>query len=319
VKRTLQTYILLIAVFTMACSGSARSQKGDAANKPADSQGAKRDEGRSRELEERIGRIAAEAKGRVGVAAVVLETNEAVALSAHDHFPMQSVYKLPIAMAALRQVDGGKLKLDERVRVGKGDFVGQRQHSPIRDKNPKGVELSVAELLRYAVAESDGTASDVLLKLIGGAEAVGKYLNEIKVSEMIVANSEREIGGDWETQYRNWASPEGAVALLRALQERRGLSEQSQALLMKVLTESTPGPKRLKGLLPVGTAVAHKTGTSGAQGGVTAATNDIGLLTLPNGRHVAIAVFVSDSPADEATREAVIAKVARAVWDAWGG
>jgi beta-lactamase class A len=87
---------------------------------------------------------------------------------------------------------------------------------------------------------------------------------------------------------------------------------------MKVLTESTPGAKRLKGLLPAGTAVAHKTGTSGTQGGLTAATNDIGLLTLPNGKHVAIAVFVSDSPTDEATREAVIAKIARAVWDAWG-
>ncbi|MCA1642182.1 MAG: class A beta-lactamase, partial [Acidobacteria bacterium] len=216
------------------------------------------------------------------------------------------------------QVDEGKLKLDQLVRVEKEDFVRQGQHSPIRDENPKGVELSVAELLRYAVAESDGTASDVLLKLVGGAEAVGKYLGEIKVGEVIVANSEKEIGRDWETQYRNWASPEGAAALLRALHERRGLSEQSQALMLKVLTESVPGPKRLKGLLPKGTAVAHKTGTSGTRGGTTAATNDIGLLTLPNGKHVAIAVFVSDSPTDLSTREAVIAKVARAVWDAWG-
>jgi beta-lactamase class A len=317
-KRILLTYVLLIAFFISACSGSASSKKGDAADKPVDSQVTKKDDGRSRELEERIGLIAAEAKGRVGVAAVVLETNDAVSLNAHDHFPMQSVYKLPIGMAVLRQVDEGKLKLNERVRVEKGDFVSQRQHSPLRDKNPKGVELSVEELLRYAVAESDGTASDVLLRLVGGADAVGKYLSEIRVGEMIVANTEKEIGGDWETQYRNWASPEGAVALLRALHERRGLSEQSQALLMKVLTESTPGAKRLKGLLPAGTAVAHKTGTSGTQGGITAATNDIGLLTLPNGKHLAIAVFVSDSPTDEATREAVIAKVARAAWDVWG-
>jgi beta-lactamase class A len=313
-KRTLLTCVLLTLCFTPACSSATTIQN----NKPADSQAAKKDEGRRRELEERIGQIAAEAKGHVGVAAVVLETNEEVSLNPHDHFPMQSVYKLPIGMAALRQVDEGKLKLDERVRVEKNDFVSQRQHSPIRDRNPKGVELSVAELLLYAVAESDGTASDVLLKLVGGAGAVSEYLKGIQVSELVVANSEKEIGGDWETQYRNWASPEGATALLRALHERRGLSQQSQALMLKILTESTPGPKRLKGLLPKGTAVAHKTGTSGAQGGMTAATNDIGLLTLPNGKHVAIAVFVSDSPADEETREAVIAKVARAVWDAWG-
>jgi beta-lactamase class A len=81
------------------------------------------------------------------------------------------------------------------------------------------------------------------------------------------------------------------------------------------MLESTPGAKRLKGLLPAGANVAHKTGTSGTDKGVTAATNDIGIITLPNGRHLAIAVFVADSPADEATREGVIAKIAKAVWD----
>jgi beta-lactamase class A len=130
-----------------------------------------------------------------------------------------------------------------------------------------------------------------------------------------VLNTEKEIGQNWETQYRNFASPEAAVALLRSLYERRGLSDSSQHLLLKFMTESTPGAKRLKGLLPAGAVVAHKTGTSGAQKGITAATNDIGIITLPNGKHLAIAVFVSDSPADEATREGVIAEIARAVWD----
>ncbi len=75
----------------------------------------------------------------------------------------------------------------------------------------------------------------------------------------------------------------------------------------------------MKGLLPAGTIVAHKTGTSGTQKGNTAATNDIGIITLPNGEHLAIVVFVSDSPANEATREGVIAKVAKALWDRFGG
>jgi hypothetical protein len=147
-----------------------------------------------------------------------------------------------------------------------------------------------------------------LLRLAGGAEGVQSYLNELKIHEMVVANTEKEIGRDWQTQYRNWATPEAAVTLLRALHERRGLSEQSQSLLLRVLTESTPGAKRLKGLLSAGTIVAHKTGTSGTENGVTATTNDIGIITLPNGRHLAIAVFVSDSPEDEKTREAVIAR-----------
>jgi beta-lactamase class A len=83
------------------------------------------------------------------------------------------------------------------------------------------------------------------------------------------------------------------------------------------LVESNNPTNRLKGMLPVRTVVAHKTGTGGNQNGVTSATNDVGIITLPNGNHVAIAVFVGDSKADLATREAVIAKIAKAVFDKW--
>jgi beta-lactamase class A len=154
------------------------------------------------------------------------------------------------------------------------------------------------------------------MKLAGGHEAVQAQLASFGITGMIVLDTENAFTQDKTLQYRNYATPEAAVSLLRALFERRGLSESSQALLLKFMTESTPGAKRLKGLLPSGTLVAHKTGTSGTEKGLTAATNDIGIITLPDGRHLAIAVFVSDSPADEATRESVIAKIAKAVWDA---
>jgi beta-lactamase class A len=228
---------------------------------------------------------------------------------------MHSVYKLPIAMAVLQRVDRGELQLDQTVKVEKTDFVRKGMSSPIRDKYPQGAQLTIAELLRYTVAESDGTASDVLLNLTGGARGVMLFLNDINVSGVNVVNSEKEIGRDWQTQYENWATPKAAVELLAALQTSRGLSAESQAFLLKLTTESIPGAKRLKGQLPARTVVAHKTGTGGTRDGVTSATNDIGIITLPNGTHLAVAVFVSDSSADEATRESVIARIAKAAWD----
>jgi len=179
-------------------------------------------------LQKQIEQIALAAKGRVGVAALVLETGESASLNPHDHFPMQSVYKLPIGMAVMKQVDEGTIKLDQKVRVTKADFVGPGQHSPIRDRNPNGVELSVSELLHYAISESDGTASDVLLKLVGGSVPVQTYLTDVAVTDMIVLNTEKELAQDWLTQYRNYTTPEAAVALLRALYERRGLSEAAR-------------------------------------------------------------------------------------------
>lgn len=302
----------------------------------------------SSSLQNQIKEIAAEAKGRVGMSAVVLDESQrseirdqkseikdqrsevgdqrsevrdqrsVASLNPHEHFPMQSVYKLPISMAVMKQVDAGKIKLTDKIQVMKSEMVGRRAYSPIRDRHPNGAPVTVEDLLRYAIADSDGTASDVLMRIAGGPAAVQAYLSELGIKDMIVLDTEQTFSQDNTAQYRNWTTPEAAVALLRALYERRGLSEATQALLLKFMTESKPGAKRLKGLLPAGTAVAHKTGTSGTDNGMTAATNDIGIITLPNGKHVAIAVFISDSPADEAMREGVIAKIAKAVCDAEG-
>jgi beta-lactamase class A len=267
-------------------------------------------------LQKQIEDTAALAKGRVGVAAVVLESNERlVSLNSQDHFPMQSVYKLPISMAVMKLVDAGKIALDQKVRIAKEDYIGRNAHSPIRDKYPKGTELSVTELLRFALSESDGSASDVLMKLAGGPGSVQAYLSDLGIEDLKVVDTEKSFVADHSLQFRNWATPDAAVELLRALHERRGLTEPSQGLLVKYLIDSTPGAKRLKALLPPGTIVAHKTGTSGTEKGITAATNDIGVISLPNGNHLAIAVFVSDSAAGVVLREGVIAQICKAVWD----
>jgi beta-lactamase class A len=318
--KKLLTICLLLSACVAACTSRINDEAGKLTDKLKEFQGETNSDDNkiNYDLQTQFAQIASAANGRVGVAAVMIETDDAAYFNEGEHFPMQSVYKLPIAMAVFKQIDDGKIKLDQKVKIDKTDFVGKGQHSPIRDKYPNGAELSVSEIIRFAVSESDGTASDVLLKLIGGAPAAQDYLKQTGITELIILNTEKELAQDWQTQYKNWTSPAEAVNLLRALYNRQGISEQNQTLLLKFMTESTPGAKRLKGLLPANAIVAHKTGTSGTnEKGVTAATNDIGIIALPNGKHLAIAVFVSDSPADETTREQTIAKISKAVWDKW--
>jgi beta-lactamase class A len=125
---------------------------------------------------------------------------------------------------------------------------------------------------------------------------------------------------DGSLQYDNWSSPFGMGQLLRKFYAGDVLSEKSTSFLRRVMEESPTGPRRIKGLLPKGTVVAHKTGSSGADDkGLVAATNDVGVVSLPGGRHAAIAVFVSDAIAEEKACEDVIAKIARAVWDRYEG
>jgi beta-lactamase class A len=261
--------------------------------------------------------LAVPAQGKVGAAAVLVETGEAVSIEGNTRFPMQSVYKFPIGMAILHQVDRGALRLDLSVTVSPADFVPTGVYSGIRDRFPKGVTMHLRDLLRFMISDSDGTASDVLLRMAGGPAAVTEYLQALGIHGIAVATSEKEMAQGPMVQYRNWATPLAMTSLLVKFQGGAGLSSASRALLMQWMTGSPTGPRRLKGLLPTGTPVAHKTGTSGTSNGLTRATNDSGLITLPDGRHLAISVFVSDSTAPEATREGVIAKIARAAWNHW--
>jgi beta-lactamase class A len=314
---------LVITVTTFACASSSVRTQESTLNKKASSpnlQGSNANQSATSQdstLNSEIKTIAAEANGRVGVTALVLETGETVAsLNPRDHFPMQSVYKLPISLAVMQAVDAGKIKLNDKVAVTKSDMVGPAAFSQVRDRYPNGTSLTVEELLRYTLLISDGTTSDVLMRIAGGPAAVQSYLEKLGITDWKVVDTENAFSRDHSLQYRNWATPEAAVALLRALYERRGMSEASQTLILKLMTESTTGPNRLKGLLPAGTVVAHKTGTSGTEKGITAATNDIGIITLPNGKHLAIAVFVADAAADTPKREGAIAKIAQAAFQA---
>ena len=175
--------------------------------------------------------------------------------------------------------------------------------------------MTVGQLLDAMMSVSDGTASDVLLKRAGGPARVTAYLRGLGVRDVIVATSEAAMAQNERVQYRNWATPSAMADLLRVLQSGGGLSASSRHLLLGLMIASQTGQGRIKGRLPSGTVVAHKTGSSGIVNGETRATNAAGLVTLPDGKHLAVVVFVSDTRAGEDVQEAVIARIARAAWD----
>jgi len=141
-------------------------------------------------------------------------------------------------------------------------------------------------------------------------------LLRLGVRGIAVRASEADMASAWELQYTNWAKPAEITTLLDMFYKDKILTKASTDFLYKILTETTTGPNRIKGLLPAGTIVAHKTGTSPTNAaGLSPATNDVGIITLPNGKHLAIAIFVCNSTDDETTRDSIIAKIAKAAFD----
>jgi len=266
-------------------------------------------------LRQQIAEIARSSKGIVGVSVFNLENSDTVSFNGDARLVMHSVMKFPIALTVLHWVDSGKLTLNQLIHIKKKDLP--KSYSPLRDKYPNGnVDISVSDLLGYMVSLSDNDACDILLKVINGPKTVQDYMLRLGIRGIAVRASEADMASSWELQYTNWCKPLEMTILLDKFYKGTILSRNNTEFLYNILTETTTGPRRIKGLLPAGTVVAHKTGTSPTNAeGLSPGTNDIGIMTLPNGKHLAIAVFVCNSTDDEATREMVIAKIAKAAFD----
>jgi beta-lactamase class A len=265
-------------------------------------------------LHERLADLAQQAHGKVYVSCSLPGVSLDCNLNPHGHPPMQSTFKFPLALAVLHQVELGKLQLDQPIRFLKSDRYPT--YSPLQDQFPNAdVDIPLRQLIKLTATESDNIASNLLLRAIGGPAVLQQYLDSLGLSAIHQQDSEYTLYGDQKLQYRDYAEPAAMVALLRLFADHSPLNPEHTALLNGWMLEATSGPNRIKGLLPAGTPVAHKTGSSGAEWGMIPATNDVGLITLPDGRRLALAVFVTDAHADQDACDHVIATIAQAIYN----
>lgn len=250
----------------------------------------------------------------IGVAIISENGQDTLSVNGTERFPMQSVYKYHLALSVLELVEKEKIQLQDRIVIRKEDLLPY--YSPLREKYPEGnVELSIDELIRYAVSESDNVACDLLFRLVGGPTVVNDFIHSHGINDISIVSTEEEMHKNWDVQYQNWSTPRAAAELLFKFKNKKILTS-TYDYLWKVMIETITGPKRLKGLLPEGTEIAHKTGTGPEnKEGMTSATNDIGIVVLPNGKSYSIAVFVSDSFETMETNEEIIAKISKAAYD----
>jgi beta-lactamase class A len=267
-------------------------------------------------LHEKINQIVKSKRATVGVGIMDLESGDTLTFNGKGHFPMQSVFKFHLALAVLNQVDTGILTMNQDIFISNDEMI-PNLYSPMREKYPEGnLNLPLSEIIKYTVSQSDNVGCDRLFKLIGGTEKANKYIHKLGIKEVEILDPEVRIQNDWSLQYRNYTTPFAAVQLLQKFHKKHILSKISQDFLYKIMVKTSTGPNKIKGLLPREAIVAHKTGFSGKnKDGLTGATNDIGIITLPNGKQFAIAIFVSDSMENEVTNDKMIAEIALATWD----
>lgn len=274
-------------------------------------------------MRERLAEIARAAPGRLGIAIYDVATEERFSIRGGEAFALAGVSRLPTAVVAYRLADQKRFRLDDRVFVTRGDF--RRGSSEIARDHPRGgIPLTYWELLRAMLVTGDTTASDVVLRAIGGPAAVQRVLDRAGVRGIALRKSEAELASDARVRLTfargadNRGTPDGVADLLVGIATQRFTLLDSTSELLYHLSNARIGPDRLRAGLPATIRLAHASGTSDTFDGTTEATNDVGLLTLPDGRRIAVVALLAASNADDATRAATLARVARTVADAYG-
>ncbi|MFL6336639.1 MAG: class A beta-lactamase [Pyrinomonadaceae bacterium] len=307
-KRTTLAFAVLFAVSLCACAnrGETSTQAPAAAAGPV--AGAPGSEGPGAELSGRLLAICLRADGGCAVAVTHVETGRAFGVQDDKPMPLYSVFKLPLAVEVLKEVEEGKLSLDQQVHVEPDEAApGVKSNS---DLWAKASDRTVRELLEFSIVRSDNTSSDKLLELVGGPEAVTRRMRALGLQSIQVRASTKEFLKSKDA-HPNTGSPADLARLLVLLQKGEALAPPQLEVLLGLMSRVVTGDRRLRAGVPAGTPVADKTGSG------PSTTNDVGLVTLPGDKgHLALAVMLDGAKLPAEQQEDLIAEVARAVYDA---
>ena len=235
-------------------------------------------------LEQQLNYLVAGKSADVGIAALDLNTGETVSIKGNTPFPMASTVKVAVAALYLAQVDHGRRSLDDTISG-----------------------TSARSLMRRMLVHSDNAATDILIKDLGGPSALDAWLRENNISGVRVDRTIAQLLRDkrdlWDR--RDSSTPTAMVDLLKRIYRAELIKPQSRDYLLDVMAQCATGKNRIRALLPYGTPVEHKTGT------LNGYTSDVGFISLPDGRRVAVAIFARGGN----DRPRTIAETARAIYD----
>jgi beta-lactamase class A len=234
-------------------------------------------------LEQQLSALAANTSSDIGIAALDLNTGETVSIKGNTPFPMASTVKVAIAALYLAQVDNGRRSLDDRIEG-----------------------TSARGLMARMLIHSDNVATDTLLRDLGGPSAVHNWLQDNRIDglrvDRTIADLLRSRRDLWDR--RDSSTPVAMVELLKRIYKAELIKPQSRDYLLDLMAQCETGKNRMKALLP-GVPVEHKTGT------LDGLTDDVGFISLPDGRRVAVAIFARGGR----DRPRTIAETARAIYD----
>lgn len=266
-------------------------------------------------LARQIAAIAEGSRGRIGVAAIDLGTGEEVAVLGDQRFPMASTSKIAIAATFLEGVDQGRWSLTSEFPLLLP--VPSKRFSSAVAPVRRGEYMSAYRLIDLMITRSSNPATDALLAAVGGPAAVNDWARRAGLREFTLTRDiatlvrdDGEIDPAMQIDLRDSATPREMVRLLTGIYQGKWLTASSRNVIIDAMERCRTGTRRIPAMLPAGVTVAHKTGS------LNNTSSDIGIITTPDGRSIALAIYVTGQ-GTRSNREDRIASIARALYDGY--
>lgn len=264
-------------------------------------------------FEQRIAELANPAQGRIGVAAIDLATGEQVMVLGDQLFPLASTSKIAVAAAYLEMVEQGRYSLTSEFPLMMP--VASAKYSSARAPVRAGQYMPAIDLIEIMITRSSNPATDALLAAVGGPAKVNDWMrrngiNSFSINRDIatLVRDDGEYNPAHHIDTRDAATPRAMVQLLAGLYRGDYLSDQSRQVILSAMSRTVTGKRRIPAHIPLEARVSHKTGS------LNNTSSDVGIIETPDGRAIAIAIYVTGQ-GTKLAREERIAAIARALYD----
>jgi beta-lactamase class A len=295
--------LLLLA----AATGGASSASPTAQRDGAASQSSSLQKGNTGKIhfEDRIAAVERRTGARIGVAALDTDSGKRLDYRSEERFPMCSTFKFLAAAAVLKRVDEGKEKLDRFVSYAEKDIL---EYAPVTKAHIKDGGMTLGALCAAAIEQSDNTAGNLLLDVIGGPAGLTNFVRSIGDEMTRLDRKEPELNSAIPGDERDTTSPAVMCADMRRLVLGDALSESSRHQLEDWLQHNETGALMIRAGVPKTWTIGDKTGRC-----ANGATNDVAIIRPPGRAPILIAIYSIGSTASADDRTTIVAETARTI------
>lgn len=301
---------LMAASLLGSCSGS-KANRAEASPSPRETM--------IDQLRDSLSHIAGEYPGEIGIA-LLTSPGDTVVVADEDKYPLMSVFKLHQAISLCRLFDERGASLDTVLEIPRRKLNPATWSPMLKDYTADPIRISVRDMLRYTLTQSDNNASNYLFETVEPVAAADSFISTIipRAGFRIVA-TEAEMFDNHALCYENHSSPLGAALLIDRLFTDSIIDTASRDFICTTLGQCTTGADRIVAPLAGkdGVTVAHKTGSGFRKAdGILCAHNDVAFVTLPDGTSYSLAVLIKDFNGSEQEAAKAIARISSTVYTA---